>query len=88
MRDHFLASAIGSYIGPGQTISGFLFTNLSRGVKPVNVDLIAPQRLLTFYFTIRVFNLDVEHSQADIEHLYPPGEIRDVGEAEEDVEPG
>ncbi len=82
MREHFLASAIGSYVGPGQQISGFLFTNLNRGLKPVNVDLIAPHRMLPFYFTILVPNLEAEYSQVDIEHLYPPGEIRDVTETE------
>jgi hypothetical protein len=82
MRQHLIASAIGSYVGPGQTIGGFVFTNLSRGLKPVNVDLIAPNRLLTFYFTILVKNLEAEYSQVDIEHLYAPNEFRDLTEAE------
>jgi hypothetical protein len=82
MRKHFLASAIGSYVGPGQKIGGFVFTNLSRGLKPVNVDLIAPHRMVPFYFMIRVANLDAEHSQVDIEHLYRPDEIRDMTEGQ------
>ncbi len=82
MRRHFLAAAIGSYVGPGQTIGGFVFTNLSRGLKPVNVDLVAPHRMVTFYFTILLRNLDAEHSQVDIEHLYAPGEFRDLTEGE------
>ena len=82
MREHFLKSAIGSYVGAGQTISGFMFTNLSRGVKPVNVDLIAPHRLLTFYFTIHVPNLEVEYSHVDVDTLYPADQIRDVSPEE------
>jgi hypothetical protein len=82
MREHFLASAIGSYVGPGQQASGFVFTTLSRGLKPVNVDLIAPQRMLTFYFAIFVPNLEAEYSHVDMDRLYAPGEIRDVTEGQ------
>jgi hypothetical protein len=49
MRQHFLASEIGSYVGPGQRIGGFVFTNLSRGLKPVNVDLIGPDAALLLH---------------------------------------
>jgi hypothetical protein len=82
MRQHFLASEIGSYVGPGQRISGFVFTNLSRGLKPVNVDLIGPGRMVSFYYTIRLANLDAEYRNVDPEKLYAPDEIRDVSEAE------
>ena len=82
MRNHFIASSIDSYVPAGQTISGFVFTNLSRGVKPVNVDLIAPQQMLTFYFMAHVANLDVEYSDVDVEKLYSPDQLRDVSETE------
>jgi LssY-like putative type I secretion system component LssY len=84
MRKHFLASAIGSYVGPGQRISGFVFTNLSRGLKPVNVDLLGQHRMVAFYFTIPIANVKAEYRQglADPEKLYAPDQIRDVGEAE------
>jgi LssY C-terminus len=82
MRRHFLESAIGSYVGPGQRISGFVFTNLSRGVKPVSVDLIGPKRLVEFYFTIPLTNLQTDYKRVDLNELYAPGDIREVGEAE------
>ena len=82
MRDHFIASSIDPYVPAGQTISGFVFTNLSRGVKPVNVDLIATTRMLSFYFMARVANLDVEYSNVDVEKLYSADQIRDVNETE------
>jgi LssY C-terminus len=82
MRKHFLASDISSYVGPGQRVSGFVFTNLNRGLKPVNVDLIGPDRMVAFYFMIRVPNLEAEYSDVDPEKLYAPEEIRDVSEAE------
>jgi len=59
-----------------------VFTNLSRGVKPVNVDLIATTRMLSFYFMARVANLDVEYSNVDVEKLYSADQIRDVNETE------
>jgi LssY-like putative type I secretion system component LssY len=82
MRQHFLDNAIGSYVGPGQRIDGFVFTTLNRGLKPVNVDLVGPDRMLSFYFTIRVANLDTEYSDVDVEKLYAPEEIRDVSESQ------
>jgi hypothetical protein len=82
IRQHFLDSAIGSYIGPGQRISGFVFTTLSRGVKPVNVELIGAKRLIEFYFTIPVANLEADYKQVDPEKLYAPDEIREVDETE------
>jgi hypothetical protein len=82
MRQHFLASAIGSYAGPGQRISGFVFTNLNRGLKPVNVVLLGEHRMLKFFFTIVVPNLEAEYSYVDVDKLYSPDQIRDVSEEE------
>ncbi len=80
MRQHFLASAIRSSVGPGQQVSGFVFTNLSRGLKPVNVDLIRPGRLVPFYFLIRLTNLDADYVNPD--EIYAPEQIRDVNPEE------
>jgi LssY C-terminus len=83
MRLHFLASEIRSTVGPGQQISGFVFTNLSRGLKPVNVNLIRviqPGRLVPFYFLIRLTNLHADY--VGPEKLDSLGAIRDVSEDE------
>src|SRR5262249_51134333 len=83
MRQHFLASEIRSTVRPGQQISGFVFTNLSRGLKPVNVNLIRviqPGRLVPFYFLIRLTNLDADYVRP--EKLDSPGAIHDVSEDE------
>jgi hypothetical protein len=82
MRQHFLTSSIGSYVGPGQRISGFVFTNLNHGFKPVNVDLIGAHRMVEFYFTILVPNVEAEYSSVDVDRLYAPDQIHDVSEAE------
>jgi LssY-like putative type I secretion system component LssY len=82
MRRHFLESAIGAYVGPGERISGFVYTKLSRGLKPVHVLLLGSHRVVQFYFTIRVDNVAADYRAVDPEKLYPGGEIRDVSEAE------
>jgi LssY C-terminus len=82
VRRHFLESAIGSYVGPGQRTSGFVFTNLNRGVKPVSVVLIGAKRLVEFDFMIRLTNIQADYKQVDLNELYAPGDIREVGEAE------
>ena len=80
MRAHFLASAIRSYVGPGETIAGCVFTNLDRGVKAVNVDLIGPQHLEAFLFMVRIPGLRADYQEADRETLQAREPIRDVDE--------
>jgi LssY C-terminus len=82
MRRHFLESAIGSWVGPGGRISGFVFTNLSRGVKPVNVELLGAKRLVEFYFMVPLANLHADYQRVDLEKLRAEGKTREVGEAE------
>jgi hypothetical protein len=82
MRAHLLESAITVHIGPGERTNGFLFTNLDRGLKAVNVDLIGPKRLVQFFFTLGVANVKAEYRAVDPETLYAPAEIRDVSESE------
>jgi hypothetical protein len=81
MRAHFLSSAIPSYVGPGQDIAGWVFTNLDRGVKAVNVDLIGPQRLEEFFFMVPIPGLRADYQDVEHERLYRPDQIRDVDEA-------
>jgi hypothetical protein len=81
MRAHFLASAIPSYVGPGQEIAGWVFTNLDRGVKAVNVDLIGPERLEQFFFMVRLPGLRADYQDVDHAGLYAPDQIQGVDEA-------
>src|SRR5262245_2914300 len=83
MRRHFLELAIGSYyVAPGHQIEGVVFTNLDRGVKPVNVELIGRARLVSFFFLVELpgFRADYQHA-APGETRYAPDEIRAVDEA-------
>jgi hypothetical protein len=80
MQEHFLASAIRSYVSPGQSIAGWVFTNLDRGVKAVNVDLIGPEGVEEFFFMVRVPGFRADYEEVDRETLAARGEVRDVDE--------
>src|SRR5262249_10047093 len=62
MRAHFLAAAIDTFVGPGQTVSGWVFTNLDRGVKPVTVDLIGLRSLEEFFFLVRIPGMRIDRA--------------------------
>ncbi len=52
-------------VGPGQTVSGFVLTNLSEGVKFLHIDLVAKERAATFSMIAVVpgFQADYKRSQ-------------------------
>jgi hypothetical protein len=81
MQAYLLQSAIRSYVGPGETISGWVFTNLDRGVKAVNVDLIGAKGVEAFFFMVPIPGLSADYQGIDHETLYSPDQIRDVDEA-------
>lgn len=63
-----------SPVQPGSTGSGFVFSNLEEGTKPVTVDLIAPRHGAAKSFTwfAKVPGLETDVSRRDIDHTYPP----------------
>jgi hypothetical protein len=66
-------------IPPGETRSGFVFTNASPGTKGFNVDLFGAGRQdgsSTFFIEVPGFVPD--HAAVDFEGLYRPDEIRDL----------
>jgi hypothetical protein len=81
MRAHFLASAIRSFVGAGERIAGWVFTNLDRGVKAINVDLIGPHRLQEFFFLVPIPGLRADYQEVEHERLYAPGQVQDVDSA-------
>ena len=40
LEEYLRKKDIGSYVAPGGVISGFLFTNLDKGTKEVNIELL------------------------------------------------
>ena len=76
MDQYFFRRGMGDYIGPGDTISGFLYTRLDEGTKAFNVDIIGDDsHLRTFTFFIPVPGLRVDHRDVDWENLYAPKDI-------------
>lgn len=79
---HFHNNAMGNYIGPGKTRSGFIFTNLDLGTKSFNVDLVGEDhQVRSFTFFIPVPGLRVDHQEVDFNNLYTKDEIVSYDEA-------
>lgn len=72
MDRHFFQSGQDTYISPGTSRTGFVFTNLDEGTKAFVVDLIGEdQQIRTFTFFIEVPGLAIDHRKIDFKGLYP-----------------
>ena len=76
------ARCLPSFVEPGATVSGFVFTNLDEGVKYINVELIGArqQRARRFAFMARIPGLQVDFLKLQGIRLYGPEEIRELDE--------
>jgi hypothetical protein len=73
---YFLNHAMGFFLPPGSSRSGFVFTNLDLGTKSFNVDLVGPDNLVkTFTFFLSVPGLRADHQDVDFDNLYSTGEV-------------
>jgi hypothetical protein len=76
MDRFFHKHAMGNYIPPGGTQSGFFFTNLDEGTKSFSVDLWANDNQIKSYtFFIPVPGLKIDHREIDIDAIYSSEEI-------------
>ncbi|MBF6991990.1 LssY C-terminal domain-containing protein [Cupriavidus sp. IK-TO18] len=75
----FDALAFRNPIPPGQTVSGFVLTNLNAAVKLVQLDLVANSHATTFSILIPVpgFQADYKASNVFLREIYPPEQIVD-----------
>jgi hypothetical protein len=80
---HFLERRLPAFVDPGQSVSGFVFTHLDRGVKYVSVELVAmgAEQLRRFEFLAEVPGMDEHYKHVDFDKLYAPGEMRDLDPA-------
>lgn len=69
---------IGTRVRPGDTISGFVYTNTTRGIKLVNVELAGDRQLLQFDFAFDQNEADLDYEDFAAGKLYPPAQIRQV----------
>ncbi len=78
MDNFFFDEAIPIYVRAGETVEGFVYTNLRSGVKVANIDLISTDEVRRFEFVHEVPGLRVDYHEVDFESLYEPDEIVEV----------
>jgi len=72
----FAEQDLGIQVPPGETRSGFIFTNLDEGTKGFIVELIGTdQQARRFTFFIEVPGLRVDHRNINFRELYPAEEF-------------
>ena len=81
MERYLHANALPRQIGPRRTVSGFVFTHVSKGTKAFNVDLFGTgveREWETFTFFIEVPGFVPDHAAVDFAGLYEAGDIRQL----------
>ena len=79
LRTSFLATKIDMPIQPGETRTGFMFTQLQQGTKSFNVDIKTGEGLIVgFTFFVPVPGLRLDHQDVDWDSLYADEELRDL----------
>ena len=85
---HFLELRLPLWVEPGETISGFVFTNLDQGVKYVSVECVGrgAVEVRRFTFLAKIPDLTTDYEGADYqkppwETVYKPEEIQNLDEA-------
>lgn len=88
MAVFFYRSSFHNPVPPGETRSGYLFTNLDEGFKAVNVDLVSTDEVASFTFVVQVPGLITDVDQVDLDAIWPekfdftePGELRSALES-------
>lgn len=76
----FLEQRMRLSIGPGQSMSGYVFSRLDEGTKAFNVDVISDNHFDTFTFFIPVPGLRIDHYDIDWGNLYAEDEWQEVTE--------
>ena len=79
---YFLSNRVGMGLDPGETRSGFVFTNLDEGSKAFNVDIVGDDRAWQFTFFIAVPGLAIDHYDTDFRTLYDESEVVNYDDAE------
>ena len=80
MRRHFEQMDLAPLVAPGETISGFIQTNMDPGLKYVNVTLLGFEEPETFHFVVEVPGIKADYQEVDLEALYAPGDMMECDE--------
>jgi hypothetical protein len=78
-QEHGLGSG---QVGPGQELTGFVFTSLDEGTKRLSVTLLGTGRVKDFPFTLAVPGLRVDHRGKQFDEICNAAEVVACDEAE------
>jgi len=81
MERYLYSNALPRHIPPRQTVSGFVFTHVSKGTKAFNVDIFytsGEPEWETFTFFLEVPGFVPDHAAVDFGSLYSAADIREV----------
>jgi len=81
MREDFDRKAIKLRVDPGRVNEGFVYTNLDKGAKAINVDLLSRDGIGRVVFVFRIPGLKVDFEEVDFAGIYGAGDYVDVDEA-------
>jgi hypothetical protein len=65
----FSERQMASYVAPGKTESGFVFTNVEEGQKPIEVLLLGDREVRSFFFALQVPGLKTDYEAVDLADL-------------------
>jgi hypothetical protein len=68
-------------IQPGQTVEGLVYTNWTKGLKYVEIDLRGEKSTHFVHFAIEIPGAKLDYQEVDFAKLYPLDEIREVDDA-------
>ncbi len=70
------------YVPPHGSSDGYVLTNLDRGVKVVNVDVLGPGGIESFLFIVDIPGMKRDTDQVDLDALYEKDDYVEVDKAE------
>ncbi|MGB7030001.1 MAG: LssY C-terminal domain-containing protein, partial [Syntrophobacteria bacterium] len=73
--DYFQHMKFKNPVVPNAAVSGFIFTNLDRGMKVVDIDLISYEKAKFFTFVVPVPGIKADYHEVDFDKLYSEKEI-------------
>ena len=81
---YFRKLALPTRIGPGETVSGFVFTNLDQGIKYVNLEMVGrgAAQVRRFAILAKVPGLNADYLKLEGKAIYEKDQIKDLDEAE------
>lgn len=81
MENRFFSDSLPRYIGGGETVSGFVFTNATTGTKAFNVDIFSFVKTIVyehFTFFVDVPGFKPDHAEVDFKNIYNVNEYKDL----------